>query len=323
MAQYGVQPFNYDNVTPQAGGFTYGMTGQYSPPPFAGNLNAAMYQQQFNAANQRNQQRYNDIGGFGDVGVPQGKDAHGNPVVYVNGQWVNPTPQNAPQMYQQIGANSLIAPMMGGYYGQYANMENQENQLGQLGQLYQNQYQGLANAYGQRTQTGMNLATAPFLQARNNVNSQFNDLQGQAMNELTQRGMTNSDVLSQEQASIEGQRGTALGNIADQMSQAQSGAYNQLSGQQLGAESDLSNQYLGFLNNYGQQRIQNENQGYNNMLQFAERRNDPYPDPNTFMQGQIANNQAAASQQQYQLQANYLNFLMGQSRYNAGLQGIF
>ncbi len=197
---------------------------------------------------------------------------------------------------------------MGGISDFYSNRTNQ-------GLGYINGMQGVANQYANRTAVGTAMAGNGLWQARNDVNRNFDNMQGAAQNSLVSRGLTNSTILDSVRSSVEADRGQALGRIGDQLSNAQSGAYNQLSGQQLGyagqipgaqeqAYGQLSGQQGQWMQDYGKLQLGTGLDTSKDMLNFAGSLNIPYPNAGLY---QTAQNQ----QQNYGAQRGYLNAIGG------------
>lgn len=95
-------------------------------------------------------------------------------------------------------------------------------------------YADITGGYQSRYGEGMGMVNQLGQSQRNEINRQFNALQGKQMTDLVGRGLSNSTVLTSAQQGIERERGRARTELEDQLLRTRLGQHNVTSGDTLG-----------------------------------------------------------------------------------------
>ena len=152
--------------------------------------------------------------------------------------------------------NGQNVPMRRGSYGARASapmdpmsymINSYQSAWDQARNANEQRYRDILGGWRSMGSKAMGLAGSLGQSRMGDINRQFNALRGSSMQDLTSRGLGNSTIRPSINAGIERQRGYALTNAADAATQQQ----------------------LGVLGGMGRE-----------MLGFAERREDEYPDYN-------------------------------------------
>lgn len=157
-----------------------------------------------------------------------------------------------PSLAQTQGPQSL-APTLGGQPGGLVGQQQS------LGDLINQQFGGLTSQVtgGLQDRLSRNLATIQQIgnQERRDINTQFNNTQSAAAQDLTSRGLSGTTVRPTVQAGIERNRADALGGLNERIAGLRTGVDSALSGDLINAQQALGLGRIGALGDFGQRNI--------------------------------------------------------------------